>query len=578
VYRERGDYAKALENYFKTLKINEELKDKAGIELNTGIIGSIYFKQDNYPKALEYFSKALKAARELGNKDHESSWLGSIGLVYDKKNDNQKALDHFQQALKLSEELENKNSVSLWLGNLGNVYRRMKDNTKALDCYFRALKTKEELGDKNSTALNLVNIGSLYALAKKNGPAREYLDKSLAISLQIRNKSLLKENYYWLARLDSATKNFSDAFKHHKLFILYRDSIDNEEIRKQSLQATMQYEYDKKQALADAAHKSAMDKQAAVSEEQSRRQNSIIAAVIIGLVLVIVFAGFMYNRFRITQKQKQIIELKEKETSVQKHIIEEKHKEITDSINYAERIQRSFLASKELLDAHLKEYFVYFQPRDVVSGDFYWAASRASATQNLFYLCTADSTGHGVPGAIMSLLNITSLERAIEYYSDPAEILNDTRKTIIERLKKDGSPEGGKDGMDCSLIVLDKNKKQLRYAAANNPVWIVREGNLLEFVPDKMPVGKHDKDQLPFTEHTVGLQSGDMIYTLTDGMPDQFGGPKAKKFMYKQLKELLIAIAHLPASEQKEKLEKILNDWKGDLEQVDDVCVIGVRV
>jgi ligand-binding sensor domain-containing protein/serine phosphatase RsbU (regulator of sigma subunit) len=312
--------------------------------------------------------------------------------------------------------------------------------------------------------------------------------------------------------------------------------------------------------------------------------------------------------------RERTIELVQKNNIVkeQKKIVEEKHKEITDSINYAERIQRSFLATKQHLDEYLNKtvissevekstvitenYFIFFKPKDVVSGDFYWSATLNNGN---FILATADSTGHGVPGAIMSLLNITSLEKAIETHHEPSQILNATRKIIIERLIRDGSPEGGKDGMDCSLCVYDFNTMQLHMALANNPVWIVRpchpehsEGSeksdasfvsmtnykVIEIKPDKMPVGKHDRQDTPFTTQSIQLQKGDVIYTLTDGFPDQFGGEKGKKFMGKNLRELLSQNAHLPMHEQKQLLENIFNNWRGNLEQVDDVTVIGVRV
>jgi len=242
------------------------------------------------------------------------------------------------------------------------------------------------------------------------------------------------------------------------------------------------------------------------------------------------------------------------------------------------------LSSDELLITYLKEYFILFKPKDVVSGDFYWASE---LNNKQFAIVTADSTGHGVPGAIMSLLNITSLEKAIEQHTSPSEILNSTRKTIIERLKRDGSAEGGKDGMDCTLISLDLKNAKLTYAAANNPIWIIRERAIIELAPDKMPGGKHDRDTVSFLQHEVDLQVGDMIYTITDGLPDQFGGPKGKKFMYKQLKEILIHISHLPAAEQKHKLSQSLAEWMSwtefqgnakEMEQVDDITVIGIRI
>jgi len=272
--------------------------------------------------------------------------------------------------------------------------------------------------------------------------------------------------------------------------------------------------------------------------------------------------------------EQKVIERTE-EVVRQRHIVEEKHKEITDSINYAERIQRSFLATKELLDENLKGHFVLFKPKDIVSGDFYFAEK---LTNNNFLLATADSTGHGVPGAIMSLLNITSLEKAIENQDQPSDILNTTRKIIIERLKKDGSAEGGKDGMDCSVICFDFKKKKIIVSAANNPVWIVRGSETIEIKPDKMPVGKHDKQDVSFTQQTIDIKKGDVIYTLTDGFSDQFGGSLGKKFMSKKLRELLSKNAHLPMEEQRSILENTFISWVGDLEQIDDVTLIGVRV
>lgn len=224
---------------------------------------------------------------------------------------------------------------------------------------------------------------------------------------------------------------------------------------------------------------------------------------------------------------------------------------------------------------NLRDYFVFFKPKDVVSGDFYWAAELNNGN---FSFCCADSTGHGVPGAIMSILNISSLEKSIEISTAPSEILNETRKIIIERLKKDGSVEGGKDGMDASLIVLNKEKTKLVCAAANNPIWIIRNHEIIEMEPDKIPVGKHDKNRILFTEREFELQKGDLIFLFTDGFADQFGGPKGKKFKYTNLQKLFSENADLEMNLQSQILNLKFTEWKGDLEQVDDVCVIGIRI
>ena len=279
-------------------------------------------------------------------------------------------------------------------------------------------------------------------------------------------------------------------------------------------------------------------------------------------------------------KQQNIsLESKNLEINNQRQILEEKHKEITDSINYAERIQRSLLASKKMLDENLNDYFVLFKPKDIVSGDFYWATLTGSANDKKFILVTADSTGHGVPGAIMSIVNIASLKEAIvQGIESPDLILNETRRLVIENLKNDGSEDGGKDGMDASLICIDFKNNKMTSACANNPIWIVRCGELIEIKPDRMPIGKHDKDSTPFKLHSFDLQKGDVIYTLTDGYPDQFGGVNGKKFKTKQLQEVLISISNKPMATQKQKLDSTFDQWKGDLEQVDDVCLIGIRI
>jgi serine phosphatase RsbU (regulator of sigma subunit) len=291
------------------------------------------------------------------------------------------------------------------------------------------------------------------------------------------------------------------------------------------------------------------------------------------------YSGYNYNVKRLKARQEELeseVEQATKEIRHQKDEIEESHREITDSINYAERIQRSFLATNELLNENLNEYFVYFNPKEAVSGDFYWAGKLANGN---FALVNADSTGHGVPGAIMSILNISSIEKAVDQkVTSPAEIFNETRTTIIQRLKNDGSKEGGKDGMDASLIAFNADKTIMIYVAAQNPIWVIRDGVLSEIKPEKMPVGKHDNDNISFVGGEVDIQEGDVIYTLTDGFQDQFGGSEGKKFMVKKMREYVLSISNLSMAEQHLKIKETFANWKGDLEQIDDVCVIGVKV
>lgn len=229
-----------------------------------------------------------------------------------------------------------------------------------------------------------------------------------------------------------------------------------------------------------------------------------------------------------------------------------------------------------------KKFFILYKPKDIVSGDFYYAISHKHPGSKVekFYLCTADCTGHGVPGAFMSMLNISYLNESIieKNIAAPNEILNHIREEIITSLNPEGSEEESKDGMDCILCAFDFTNNKLDYAAANNSFYIVRDKELISCPADKMPVGKSPKEHEPFTLKTVDLKKGDIVYTLTDGLPDQFGGPKGKKYKYKQLEELLVNNCHLPMDEQKDILSKSFESWKGNLEQVDDVLLIAIRI
>jgi serine phosphatase RsbU (regulator of sigma subunit) len=307
---------------------------------------------------------------------------------------------------------------------------------------------------------------------------------------------------------------------------------------------------------------------------------------------VAIFCVFLIRtRYRLTYK-----EIKSRmELALSKEIIEKEHtivleqkKEILDSINYAKRIQNAMLASDNLFKKYLKDFVMLFLPKDIVSGDFYWATA-VKTTQNnkqkeLFILVTADSTGHGVPGAMMSMLNISCLNEAVveRKLISPALILNHVREKIITSLADDGSSEGGKDGMDCSVIVFDFEENKMTIAAANNPIWVVREVDgvvdLIEIKLDKMPVGKHALDNKPFSEVEFNFIKGDMIYALTDGFPDQFGGHRQKKFTSKKLRELLREINNLSSVDKKQKLVECFENWKGKTEQVDDVLLIGIKI
>ena len=229
-----------------------------------------------------------------------------------------------------------------------------------------------------------------------------------------------------------------------------------------------------------------------------------------------------------------------------------------------------------------KPFFILYKPKDIVSGDFYYALSHKhqGSKKEIFYMSAADCTGHGVPGALMSMMAVSKLNESIieKNLIAPNEILDNVRKGIIASLNPEGSEEESKDGMDCVLCAFDFEDMKLDFAAANNPLWLVRDGKVTEYAPDKMPVGKSPKENEPYTLKSIDLAKGDIIYIFTDGYADQFGGEKGKKFKYKQLQELLISNSHLPMQEQKQILANTIEKWMGNLEQVDDILVIGIKI
>ncbi len=267
-------------------------------------------------------------------------------------------------------------------------------------------------------------------------------------------------------------------------------------------------------------------------------------------------------------KQKKVIEEKS-------HAVEEKQKEILDSIHYAKRIQQALLKEEEHISEHLPEHFILYLPKDVVAGDFYWAAQQ----KDTWSIAAADCTGHGVPGAMMSMLGMAFLNEINSANKDvsPAAILNELRHRIITELGQTGKSGSSQDGMDISLISINLKTLHSEWAGANNPLWIIREGKVIEYKADKQPIG-YFPEQKPFTNHLFDLQKGDTVYLYTDGFADQFGGPKGKKYLYKQLERLILSANSETLVKQKEMLNESFQSWKGHLEQIDDVCIIGIKI
>lgn len=597
IYDKQGDIPKALEYNHKSLKIKESIGDKDGISNSFNNMGTIYVMQNELDKALTYFNKAYKIQKEINNRNGMPQTLSNIGFIYLQKGDTAVALKYYTNGLNIANEINDKQGFSTILDNMGGIYHLLAKQSVskfesdslydlALSNYEKALTIQTEIENKAGIVTSLINITEIYENRGNIKLAKKYGEKAFKLAKEISQPFLTRQVSGALSKIYKMLGDYKPAYEMLALHKLMADSINNESTKKATLQKSFQYEYDKK-AAADSVRISEERKVVTIQLEKEKTQR---LALYIGIVLIAVFSLFMYNRFRVTRKQKLIIEDQNIEVDKQRRladsrrilaeeqreVIQEKQKEILDSIHYAKRIQQALLTGETYISEHFSaECFIFYQPKDIVSGDFYWAA----AHHNRFYIATADCTGHGVPGAFMSLLNINFLnenviERGIKH---PSDILTEQRKEIIKSLNPKGD-ENSKDGMDCVLCAFDLENNQLEFAAANNPLWLVRNKELTEYKADKMPVGKGEDNAKDFRNQIVELQKGDIIYTFTDGFADQFGGPKGKKYKYKQLKDLFLANAHKSMGEQKELLSKSLNDWKGEQEQVDDILVIGVKI
>ncbi|MBK7309969.1 MAG: tetratricopeptide repeat protein [Bacteroidia bacterium] len=569
IYTNLGQILSAIDVYKRCLKIQEALNEKKDLGLTFHNLGHIYQLQGDHAKSLEYQEKSHALYKEINDQPGIASSLNALALNYYNQKNYKKALDYYTQSLVLEKSLQNKRQQGILLYNIGLTWQALGDNEKALDDFKESLVLSEEINDRSSIANSLINFGWVY-LRKKDYPlALKYSQRGKAISVEIGYPINVQNSAKVLSQIYKEMGKYKESLENYQLYIRMRDSLNNENTRRATVKSQLQYQFEKRAAADSVAYAKEskiknieLAKQKTEIEAKRNQQYALFG----GLALVIVFAGFMYNRFKITQKQKHII-------SEQKHLVEEKQKEIVDSINYAKRIQYTLLAHEDLLKENLKQHFVYFNPKDIVSGDFYWATKK----ENKFYIAVCDSTGHGVPGAFMSLLNIGFLTEAINEkgIEKPNEVFNFVRKRLIDNISK----EGQKDGFDGVLICIDRSgpNPKISYAAANNQMVVIQNNNLIELAYDRMPVGIAENLD-SFNLYTLDTSTNDAIYLYTDGYADQFGGEKGKKYKYKQLNDHILSIHQLPFNEQGSMLQQRFNDWKKDLEQVDDVCVLGLRL
>jgi serine phosphatase RsbU (regulator of sigma subunit)/TPR repeat protein len=554
-----GDIPNALKYEFKSLKLRKKNGDLVGVATSYNNIGLIYLNQKDYNNSISYINKAVSSFIILKDKVNLASSLINLGSTYIATKDYESAIIKFSSAIKILKTSESTVGLIYAINNLGVMYDKLGEPDKAINYYKEALSLSRESKDYIGIATSLTNLGIVEFSLGNYKKSKEYAIESFNISKKIGIPSKIMKSSKLLGNIYEIEGDLKNVLSMERLSLKMRDSIRSVEIKNSTVKQQAKYKYETKKAIDDSRH----EKSLLLKQKEKDNQKKLTISVGITLVIVVIFLLFVFNRLKLTRTQKTIIETTHKELA-------DKSLEITNSIIYAKRIQNALLPTDNLVNNTLKNSFIYYKPKDIVAGDFYWLEK----TKNGVLIAAADCTGHGVPGAMVSVVCNNALNRSVREYglTETGLILDKTKEIVVQEFGD--SDENVSDGMDIALCHLEGNK--LQYSGANNPLWIIRDGKIIETKANKQPIGKYYTDN-PFQTHTFELVKGDTVYIFSDGYIDQFGGDKGKKLKSKGFKELLLSIQDIDISKQGEILSDKFNDWKGDLEQLDDICVIGFK-
>jgi len=631
-------YELALSHYNKALEIKsiQSLKTKTEVDILVSI-ANVYFDIAEYKSSIQYLLYYIE--KPLVKKDtlRMARALNKIGINYDDLGDKQKALDYynrtivyiekdtfnlaalynniadihfnlgkmnlaekyFKTALDLFDKIGSIEGKSSTLLNLGNIYLDLSKTNVAMQYYFDALDLSLQINDTVNIILIYSNLGDLYIKNESYTTANSYLFKALTLAKAIKSPFYLGEIYGSLYMLNKRNRNFEKALEYFELQSDINKSISYANLNREY--AEMEVKYKIKETEKENTILKVDQKYNKLAISNQRKYIWTLSGI---AVLMLVFISVFYFQRRNLRKAAGVIEgqnlsLRQlvEEVSVQKEeiktqrdlVLEQKKKTeelflaVTDSINYAKRIQNSALPDLNQLQNTFDDYFLIYRPKDIVSGDFYWH----STVGNWSVVAVADCTGHGVPGAFMSMLGMGILKEIVvtQQIIRPDQILQKLRNELIKALGQKQEENYQNDGLDISICTYNTISKQLLWSGANIPLWIVhyqeRKPVFTEYKPDKMPVGIYPKMD-DFTLNTIQLFKGDVIYLASDGFQDQFGGEKDKKFLSKKLKLVLSQLADKPMQEQKQKLIELIHLWmndKGILNvQTDDITIMGIRV
>jgi tetratricopeptide (TPR) repeat protein len=599
VHYQMGSYGKAIENYKISLSHYDSIDYDKGVSGCYNNIGSIFEEQENYDKAINYYNQSLEINLKLNEVRNIATIYNNIGEVFLKNSNFRKAQVSFNKSLQYFKEANDKRGISSVYSNHALVYFNEKKYSKALEMINKALKIDYQTDDRQGTAEDLNYLAEIYMEKGNYREAIEIAEKSLEISRTINTPLQSKKSCRLLAEGHEHMNEFRKSLDYYKEFKKLEDRLFNKEKHKQIEELEQKYQAEKKQQKLEK-QEALLSKQEAVIAQQNTMKLVYIGGILfLGIIVVLIYSNYRQKKRanRVLTQQKEEIqaqneELQEQNEEIQaqrnelekqrdlanhqKDAIAVKNDEITSSIQYAKSIQAAVLPQDYFISRVLQDFFILFKPKDIVSGDFYWVNHK----NNMVIAAAVDCTGHGVPGAFMSLLGMSLLNDIIDEMQDVKanEILNILRTRMIQSLHQKGLSEENRDGMDLSLIVWDKENGEIQYSGAYNPLYLVRNGKLIEYKANRMSISIQSRLDQSFNNNFIKVKRGDTLYLATDGYSDQISSSTHKKMTRGRFKNYLQQIGDMDLDDQKAELNKYFEEWRGSYEQVDDVLIVAIRV
>ncbi|MBI1288079.1 MAG: tetratricopeptide repeat protein [Flavobacteriales bacterium] len=573
-----GSYGESLENHSMALGIYVKLGVDSLEAHQLSKIGSVYYfsEQNELALALKYYEEAFSKFNSLGLTADAAFNLNYSGYVEWARGNEAKSLEIHQEALKMFEAIGDQKGMATSLSDIGFTLNSLGRFDEALNYHFKALELEKELGEELMQIPTLNNIGISYQNLKKYELAIKYSSESLAMAEERQATNRIVEASRTLAETYEKMGDLKNAIRMLKKFKSKSDSLLNLNEVKKLTQQSMKNEFEKTKTQMMLEE----EKREVLQQAELKRQKLLGDGMIIVTLFIGILALILYRSYHAKNKSHEELSRMNAVILNQNTLVERKNRDITDSINYAKRLQEAILPNENRMKRKLADVFTFYLPKDIVSGDFYWLETIDEYT----FVAVADCTGHGIPGAMVSMVCYSALTRSIREFDlrNPNEILDNCREMIVRTF--DGGNHEVHDGMDISLCCINRKQDRLLFAGAHNSIIHIPRKSILSGNPelniitaDKQPVGSYVREQ-PFTQTEVHIADGDLFYLFTDGYVDQFGGVNNEKFKQRRLRELITDICSKPLNEQYRIIEKTFKDWKGKRDQIDDVCVMCFQV